>query len=151
MMRGHFIFLVLMICSATMIGATLGVASNFDVLAERSQLMSNSAVAATVEPFEGFDAIDEKESSAPITVADNDEQVSRSSQTMGYTDQDKEQLRKMLQQLGMAENEQTIDFISNFQRDHSLNATGSLDTATLYMMIEQTYNRTSRSTDDSMD
>lgn len=149
MTRGHIIFLVLMICSATMIGATLGVASNFDVLAERSQ--SNSAVAATVEPFEEFDAIDEKESSAPITVAHNNEQVSRSSQTMGYTDQDKEQIRKMLQQLGMAENEQAIDFISNFQRNHSLNATGSLDTETLYLMIEQTYNITSRSTDDSMD
>ncbi|NLB17973.1 MAG: hypothetical protein GX825_04420 [Syntrophomonadaceae bacterium] len=149
MTRGHIIFLILMICSATMIGATLGVASNFDVLAERSQMISNSAVAD--EPLDEFGAIDGKESSAPITVAHNNEQVSRSSQTMGYTDQDKEQIRKMLQQLGMAENEQAIDFISNFQRNHSLNATGSLDTETLYLMIEQTYNRTSRSTDDSMD
>ena len=148
MTRGHIIFLILMICSATMIGATLGVASNFDVLAERSQMISNSAVAD--EPLDEFGAIDGKETSPPITVAHNYEQVSPSSQTMEFTDQDKAEIRKMLQQLGMAENEQAIDFISNFQRSHKLNATGSLDTATLYLMIEQaSYNGSSRSTGDS--
>ena len=151
MTRGHFIFLVLMICAATMIGAAMGVASNFDILAERSQLISNSAMAATVEPSDEMNDV-ENDSFAPITVIHNNEQVGRSSQLMLVTNQDKAEIRKMLLMLGMTEEEQATDFISNFQRSHSLSPTGSLDAETLKLMIQEaTYSNASRSTDNVTD
>lgn len=137
MTRGHLIFLVLMICSATMIGATMGLASNFDTLVERSQFVSNAAVAATVEPAAEKNTGDANESFDPITGIHNIDQVSRSSHLMLVTNQDEEEIRKMLLVLGMANDEQTTDFISNFQRDHGLSATGGLDAETLKLMIQE--------------
>jgi hypothetical protein len=145
MTRGQTVFLFLMICAAVMTGATLGVISNFDIMLHQSQLISDSTAASIdqlpVEPGDNSEIA----SSVPITVATND-QVSRSNQLMVVTSQEKEEIRGMLRQLGMSEDEQESEFISNFQRSHSLNATGNLDSQTLNLMIKQaTYNRASRS------
>lgn len=151
MTRGQMVFLFLMICTAVMTGATLGVISNFDIILHQSQLISNSTAAAIDHlPNEPGD-ISETTSSAAMTVANND-QVSRSTQLMVVTTQEKEEIRKMLRQLGMTEDEQESEFISNFQRSHSLSATGNLDSQTLNLMIKQaTYSRASLSAGTSPD
>jgi hypothetical protein len=78
------------------------------------------------------------------------DQVSRSTQLMVVTAQEKEEIRKMMLQLGMSEDEQESDFISKFQRSHNLSITGTLDSQTLNTMIKQvTYNSAARATNSS--
>ena len=65
---------------------------------------------------------------------------------MEITAQEKNEIRKMMQQLGMAEDQPEAEFIMEFQRNHNLQATGILDSQTLNLMIkEATYNKASRS------
>lgn len=144
MTRGQMIFIFLMICTAVMTGATLGVISNLDVIAQNAELISASADAPPALSSDERAATPESKSLSPTTVADY-EGVSRSTQLMVITAQEKDEIRKMLQQLGMAEDEQESDFILAFQRSNNLTATGNLDSQTLNLMIKQaTYNKASR-------
>lgn len=145
MTRGQTIFMFLMICTAVITGATLGVVNNLDIIVQQSNMISASAEAAQ-SPDQMADIIDNT-SPDPVKVADN-ESVSRSTQLMVITAQEKDEIKTMLQQLGMTEDEHMTDFIRNFQQTHSLNATGILDSQTLNIMIKQvTYDKASRAAD----
>jgi len=140
----------MMICTAVMTGAALGIISNFDIILQQAEVINAAAAAAAAEPSDEGANAQENESLAPTTVA-NREQVSRSTQLMIITAQEKEEIRQMMQQLGMTEDEQEADFIKAFQHSHNLQATGTLDSQTLNLMIKQaTYNRAYRSADTVM-
>lgn len=150
MTRGQMIFMFMMICTAVMTGAALGIISNFDIILQQAEVINAAAAAAAAEPSDEGANAQENESPAPTTVA-NREKVSRSTQLMIITAQEKEEIRQMMQQLGMTEDEQEADFIKAFQHSHNLQATGTLDSQTLNLMIKQaTYNRAYRSADTVM-
>ncbi|MGB4304520.1 MAG: hypothetical protein WBJ34_12145 [Syntrophomonadaceae bacterium] len=154
MTRAQMFFLFLMICTAVITGTALGIISNFDILQQQSQLVITSTATASDElPNEEQSAekgdCQEQTSSGSTSVASYD-QVSRSTQLMVVTAQEKEEIRKMMLQLGMSEDEQESDFISKFQRSHNLSITGTLDSQTLNTMIKQvTYNSAARATNSS--
>ena len=154
MTRGQMFFLFLMICAAVITGTTLGIISNFDILLQQSQLVSTSAATASdglpnLEQPPELGDVQEVTSRGSMTVNSND-QGNRSTQLMVVTAQEKEEIRKMLLQLGMSENEQESDFISKFQRSHNLSITGTLDSQTLNVMIKQaTYNSAARAASSS--
>jgi len=135
----------IMICTAVMTGAALGIVSNFDTIVQQAELVSAQAYAASeTVPDEGI--VDQaNQSPAPTTVASND-QVSRSTRLLVITAQEKDEIKQMMQQLGMEENQREADFIMDFQRSHNLTPTGNLDSQTLNLMIKQaTYNKASHS------
>lgn len=145
MTRGQIIFLVMIICSAIVTGTTIGIVSNFDIIAQQAQISleknADGAAADSVPPINEYNQVPPADH---LTVASNNP-VSRSSQLMVVTTEEKEEIRSMLRQLGMSEQQQETEFIREFQQSHSLDATGNLDSQTLNLMIKQaTYNKASR-------
>jgi len=154
MTRGQMIFMFIMISTAVITGATLGIISHFPYIIHQSQVIQASTdvpgnTPANI-PFEEKSQAEKRgpDSAAlavPATVSRN-EPGNRSVQLMEITAQEKNEIRKMMQQLGMAEDQPEAEFIMEFQRNHNLQATGILDSQTLNLMIkEATYNKASRS------
>lgn len=143
MQRGQMIFLILILCSAIVTGTTIGFAANFPLLTQHIQSTADQAAESEPAPTAGQRSDDQDAGS--INVASSEE-LNRSYQMMVVTSDEKNEIRSMLEQLGMSSDQDEAEFIREFQINNSLNPTGSLDSLTLNMMIKQaTLNKASRS------
>lgn len=137
------IFLILILCSAIVTGTTIGIAANFPLLTQHIQ--STTDQAAEYEPTPSAEQQSADQDAGFINVA-NSEELNRSHQMMVVTSEEKDEIRSMLEQLGMSSDQDEAEFIREFQINNSLSPTGSLDSQTLNMMIKQaTLNKASRS------
>lgn len=136
MRREHFIFLILIVAAAVITGSTIGFASNFDV------------IAAHIKQPE-INNLD-----SPVTTVDKDKdklsfdlEVLPSLDTdLNISEKEQKQIVEMLNILGMVDNTNYNQFIKDFQTQHALPPTGSLDSKTLNLIIEQVkLTQTSRS------
>lgn len=157
MRPGQVVFMTLIICSALVTGATIGVASNFEYIAAHMKQPVQETAAAPAEdsppaPAEVSPPAPAQEPTEPadadaVTVASYDSVSRSSNQLMVITAQEKLEITSMLYDLGMSEQENETDFIREFQRSHALDPTGTLDSQTLNTMIKQaTIIKASRST-----
>lgn len=143
MQRGQMIFLILMLCSAIVTGTTIGIAANFPLLTQHIQ--STADQAAESEPALPAQQQSADREAGSINIASS-EARNRSNQMMVITAEEKNEIRSMLEQLGMSSDQDEAEFIREFQISNSLSPTGSLDSQTLNMMIKQaTLNKASRS------
>ncbi|MGS0746098.1 peptidoglycan-binding domain-containing protein [Syntrophomonas erecta subsp. sporosyntropha] len=133
MKNEHFIFLVLILSAAIIAGSTAGIINNFESIA--NHLQQKQALASNDEDTPEV-AKGENETSPPRQ-ASVDTVSSGTSEYMVITDAEQQEIKNMLSTLGMKSGQDPAEFIRHFQKDHSLNATGNLDSQTLQLIINQ--------------
>lgn len=125
MKREYYIFLVLIVAAAVITGSTIGIASNFDIIASKT-------IPAQITTIDN-----------PPTSTENDEAISNIALTTDFntdlniSEQEQVQIIEMLYILGMVNTSDYNEFIKDFQTQHALTPTGSLDSKTLNLIIEQ--------------
>lgn len=140
MRREYFIFLILIVAAAVITGSTIGFASNFNIIA--SQL--NSPQTASVD--EQVMTTDNEITAIDVINIDNNETAFVIDSELNITEKEQEQIIEMLRILGMVNTSDYNQFIKDFQTKHSLSPTGTLDSKTLNLIIEQVkLQQTSRS------
>ncbi len=128
----HYIFLSLVLMAAIITGSTLCVASNLPhilVQAEQAQQVQSALSDRT--------AYNSATANTPYTPSAISRGSVSSTDVMVITAAEKEQIVNMLKNLGMRNEDEMPSFIKGFQEKHALDATGLLDSKTLYFIIQE--------------
>ncbi|MGI5880181.1 MAG: hypothetical protein ACOX6L_06255 [Syntrophomonadaceae bacterium] len=135
MKKEYYFFFILVIAGATLIGSTIAVVSNMGKI-----INHHNAPQSEVNP----DKSTENTSAVDVN-ADKDTATEAAYELMVLSDLEQKQIDAMLKQLGKTDAQDNIQFISEFQQQNSLPATGTLDSKTLHLIITQvTLNQASR-------
>ena len=138
MKKSFAIFFVLIMCAAMVGSSTLVLVLNMPIIAQTSQRLQAEAE----QPTESEQTA-EIETASGQTIQTNQvvamelsnlESVPLSSE---FTPAEREQIIKMLNDLGMPNQDISTDTIKNFQNQNSLSPTGNIDTYTLNEIIRQ--------------
>jgi hypothetical protein len=163
----HFFFLVLVLCAAVVIGATLGIASNLKYISHQVKLNQDlerqkelqEAKADSIQPLntaaENNDTAQIAAHTAkPVTEATTGTSASNTAvpantaagaasglvedgNLMLLTQAEQQQVESMLDMVDASKNADYSDRIKEFQKKHSLSVTGILDATTLGALIQQ--------------
>ena len=157
MKKESLFFLVMVIMAAVIVGATIGIVSNFDTIVNRINIMNSEAKTQSTEVADGVSAdsasvdtemADPASSEQPAamqgTSAVNAGSTATTSDVMVVTNEEKAEITEMLYQLGMPQGADYNQFIKQLQQQESIPATGSLDSRTLRVIINKTTEREAR-------
>lgn len=131
----HYIFLSLVLMAAIITGSTLCVASNLPhilVQAEQAQQVQSALSDRTA-----YNSATANTPYTPYTPSAISRGSVSSTDVMVITAAEKEQIVNMLKNLGMRNENEMPSFIKGFQEKHALDATGLLDSKTLYFIIQE--------------
>lgn len=140
MKKSTFFFLVLVLAAAVVTGSALGVISNFDIIKNAAQHNNQSA---------GNDAVADNPSSeteqknAGQEQAQDDKAIQTASasaantatEVMVVSPEENAEITSMLVKLGMASDADSDDFVKEYQANHGIQPTGSIDSITLDTII----------------
>ncbi len=130
MKKEHFLFLTLIMASAIVVGSTIGLVNNIDVLASLEQ------------GRKGYYETDKIEYNEVSRGTSTDRVSHKNIDIVEVSEQEKEEIINMLKYLGMGDNKEYSEFIEQFQRENSLNITGYINHETLDSIVRQvTVNR----------
>lgn len=138
MKKQYAIFLVLIICAAMVGSSTLVIVLNMPVIAQASQRLQAEAErpASSTQTAETMTASTE--------ASPSNKSVAMESTSHGYTPvvneftaAEREQIARMLNDLGLQGQDISSDMVKNFQNQNSLNPTGNIDNNTLNEIIRQ--------------
>jgi|GEM_PF-6462802 hypothetical protein len=138
MKKQFAIFLVLIICAAMVGSSTLVIVLNMPIIAQTSQRLQAEAE----QPAESNQATETEIASNQTSQTNQVVAMELSSQSSAplsneFTPAEREQIVKMLNDLGMQEQDISTDTIKSFQNQNSLSPTGNIDTHTLNEIIRQ--------------
>ena len=144
MRKDYLFFLVLVLAAAVVAGSAVGFVSSFDIVVQHLKTInSQSSHSSTLNPI---NMADNNKPAIPKEKQDNDTPVSYqypaastkgSEELMVLTTEEKEQIIAMLHILGMPQDGNYNQFLSDFQSAHSLPSTGCLDSRTLRIIINE--------------
>ncbi len=142
MKKEYLFFLIFVLAAAIVTGATIGLISNFHYIEQQtmentSQIEPAQQQASTPNPSEQGDSINNTDNKGDnVPVAHNTSPIAE----QGYvvlSGEEKQQVIDMLVSLGATKDGDYSNFIRNFQKEKSLNPTGSLDSLTLNAIINE--------------
>ncbi|MDD2509895.1 MAG: peptidoglycan-binding domain-containing protein [Syntrophomonas sp.] len=150
MQKGYFFFLILMLASAVILGSTIGLISNVSYMVQHTDLLKtqssepssegniNDATIPLVPQPAGDASSQDLNQSNKNSGSSFATSSSSSSEYMVISQEEKEQIKRMLFSLGMDEKDDLNQFVREFQKNNALEATGTLDSQTLDAIIKQT-------------
>lgn len=149
MRKEHVVFFSLILAAAITAGSTLSLANNAQALAEYKQTRQTQKNIETDEENTPNETSTDVEASHDKKVLYRQENISRGSDEFRYiyisnenkpvslTDEEKKQVIAMLKELGMSSEDEYSVFLRDFQQKHNILPTGTLDTFTLELIINQ--------------
>ncbi len=140
MQKGYFFFLILVLASAVILGSTIGLISNVSYIVQHTELLKPQPNEASPDVHADNAIPPAPKPSSPDSLQ-GEKQPSTSSGNSEYmilSQEEKEQIKQMLLGLGMGENDDLGQFVLEYQKKNSLEATGILDSQTLDAIIRQT-------------
>lgn len=151
MKKESMFFLVMVLMAAVIAGATIGIVSSFDIIVDRINVMNSEVESYNNELAESEEAATDPASTVEKAPAETQAEpaavngtsaggtnISTTSDIMVVTAEEKANITEMLQDLGMPQGGDYNQFIKDFQQQQNLPATGSLDSATLRVIINKT-------------
>ncbi|MGI6487807.1 MAG: peptidoglycan-binding protein [Syntrophomonadaceae bacterium] len=148
MRKGTLVFLILVVCSAVVIGSTVGLLHNHHHLAALYTKMETPAAQTDnipeVEPpipagdKDNLKTEPVKNPNPSRNMASNRQHpaVGSQQQLLILTEDEVREIYSMFMELGY-DHDQLSDATASFQQDHQLKPTGFLDGATLHQVIQQ--------------
>lgn len=143
MQRGYFFFLIFLFASAVVLGSTIGLISNVTYIVQHTELLHTPSTKPTPDSNKSEDSIPDihqpdnglssQNNSPSLTSSSSD-----SNEYMLISQEEKEQINKMLISLGMDEKDDPSQFIREYQKKNHLEVTGTLDSQTLEIIIKHT-------------
>lgn len=144
MRKGSIVFLVLLVCSAVIVGTTLGLFCNMQYITTYlegktpTQIADNNEVPAPGSPIESRNY-----SAGPPAGKQRDFSTTpsrgydvRTSQLLILTESEMREITQMLKELGY-DKDSFRETVRLFQRDNHLQPTGILDVTTVNVMVKQ--------------
>jgi hypothetical protein len=148
MQKGYFFFLILVLASAVILGSTIGLISNVSYMVQNTDLLkaqsdepssegniNDTTIPVVPQPAGDASSQDLNQSNSSSSFAPSS---SSSSEYMVISQEEKEQIKRMLFSLGMDEKDDLGQFVREFQKKNALEVTGMLDSHTLDTIIKQT-------------
>lgn len=150
MKKEYFWFLIFILAAAVITGSTLGMITNFKYISQQCKLRlneqetqekisvsqkTNTQAAPSSNTQTNNSARDNQsasESTATITVGTSDENVK-----LPISQDERQEIEAMLKTVNSGNSPDYNAKVKNFQKDNSLPTTGTIDTQTLQVLINQ--------------